>query len=233
MPQIARWFALVALLACVAAPAADAAANLPARFPAAGELHRTVVVRAAPSPSARVIRTMRRFRPDGQFQLVLALSSRRGSDGAWWYRLSLPGHPNGARGWIRADAAEVRPVTNRVVVHLGARRLEVRRIRDGRLLLGSIAAVGAPGSRTPLGRSFYVESGFVPTDPFYGTFALETSAYTRVTDWPGNGVVGIHGTNTPELLGEAVSHGCVRVENAVATRLRRLAPPGTPIDVLP
>ena len=233
MPPFVRSFALTALLVCVAVPAADAGANLPARFPAAGELHRTVAVRAAPRPSAPLVRTMRRFRPDGQFQIVLALSSRRGSDRAWWYRLSLPGHPNGARGWVRADAADVRPMTNRVVVRLGARRLEVRRIRDGRLVLGSVAAVGAPGSRTPLGRSFYVESGFVPTDPFYGTFALETSAYTRVTDWPGKGVVGIHGTNARGLLGQAVSHGCIRVDNAVATRLRRLAPPGTPIDVLP
>ena len=75
--------------------------------------------------------------------------------------------------------------------------------------------------------------GFVPADPFSGPYALETSAYTRVTDWPGDGVVGIHGTNRPALLGQAVSHGCVRVANAVATRLRRLAPPGTPIDVIP
>ena len=45
-------------------------------------------------------------------------------------------------------------------------------------------------------------------------------------------VVGIHGTNLPWLLGQAVSHGCVRVSNAVATRLRRLAPLGTPIDIV-
>lgn len=231
-----RW-AVLALSACVVtaleAGTAAAAATLPVRFPAAGELYRSVAVRAAPSPSARVVRTLRRFRRDGQFQVVLALSPRRGADGAWWYRLSLPGPPNGARGWVRADAADVRPITNRVVVRLAERRLEVRRIRDGKLVLRSVAAVGAPGSVTPRGRSFYVESGFVPTDPFYGTFALETSAYSPVTDWPGDGVVGIHGTNLPGLLGQAVSHGCVRVPNGTATRLQRLAPPGTPIDVLP
>jgi lipoprotein-anchoring transpeptidase ErfK/SrfK len=108
----------------------------------------------------------------------------------------------------------------------------VRRIRDGRVLLQSVAAVGAFGSETPRGRAFYVQSAFVPTDPFFGTFALETTAFARVTDWPTN-VVGIHGTNLPELLGQAVSHGCVRVSNDVASRLRRLAPLGTPIDVVP
>jgi lipoprotein-anchoring transpeptidase ErfK/SrfK len=92
-------------------------------------------------------------------------------------------------------------------------------------------AVGRPGAETPLGRDFYVLSAFVPTDPFFGSFALETSAYARVTDWPTN-VVGIHGTSLPQLLGQAVSHGCIRVANDAAVRLRRLAPLGTPIDIV-
>ncbi len=208
----------------------SAATGLPGRFPAAGELRRAVTVREAPGPSARVVRSLHRFRPDGQFQIVLALGARRGADGAWWYRLSLPGRPNGARGWMRAADADVRPVHTRIVVRLGERTIEVLRIRDGRLLLRGVVAIGRPGAATPRGRDFYVESAFVPLDPFYGVFALETSAYARVTDWPTH-VVGIHGTDQPQLLGEAVSHGCVRVSNDIARRLERLAPLGTPIDV--
>ena len=214
------------------APSAAAQTGPPTQFPAAGELVRSVVARSAPSPSARVVRVLHRFRPDAQFLIVLALGSRRGPDGAWWYRLSLPGRPNGARGWVRAEAVEARPVVNRIVVRLGERRLEVRRVRDGRLLLRGVVAVGKPEAETPLGRDFYVESAFIPQDPFYGVFALETSAYARVTDWPSD-VVGIHGTDQPQLLGQAVSHGCVRVSNDVARRLERLAPLGTPIDVVP
>jgi L,D-transpeptidase catalytic domain len=219
-------------LALAGGSAAHAGATLPARFPAAGELARTVPVRSAPDPSAPVVRTMRRFRPDLQFQIVLALASRRGADGAWWYRLSLPGRPNGARGWVRADAVDVRAVTNRIVVRLAARRIEVRRMRDGKLLLRGAVAIGRAGSETPRGRNFYVQSVFVPTDPFYGSLALETSASSRLTDWPDDGIVGIHGTNQPQLLGRAVSHGCIRVANDVASRLGRLAPLGTPIDIL-
>ncbi|HEY1317541.1 MAG TPA: L,D-transpeptidase family protein [Gaiella sp.] len=189
-------------------------------------------MRAAPSPGAPVVGTLGRFRRDDQFQMILALSSRRGADGASWYRLSLPGRPNGSRGWVPAEAVEVRPAVNRIVVALGARRLEVHRIRDGKLLLRTVVAIGAPGSPTPLGRDFYVQSAFVPTDPFYGRFALETTAFARVTDWPTD-VVGIHGTNHPELLGQAVSHGCIRVANDAVTRLRRLARLGTPIDIVP
>ena len=49
---------------------------------------------------------------------------------------------------------------------------------------------------------------------------------------PGGGVVGIHGTPRPDLLGQAVSHGCVRVSNGTALKLKRLAPAGTPIKIL-
>jgi lipoprotein-anchoring transpeptidase ErfK/SrfK len=34
------------------------------------------------------------------------------------------------------------------------------------------------------------------------------------------------------LLGQAVSHGCVRVSNATAALLRRYAPLGTPISIV-
>jgi lipoprotein-anchoring transpeptidase ErfK/SrfK len=221
-----------ATLAVAAAAQAGAGAQPPARFPASGEPLRSLTVRAAPDPSAPVLRTLPRFRRDFQFQIVLALSARRGADGARWYRLSLPGRPNGARGWVPAEDVDVRPVENRIVVHLATRLLEVRRIADDRLLLEGVVAIGRPGAETPRGRNFYVRSAFVPTDPFYGAVALETSAYSRLTDWPDGGIVGIHGTNQPELLGQAVSHGCIRVADGIARRLRRLAPLGTPIDIV-
>ena len=231
-----RAIASVAAVALAAAFAsAVAAAGGPARpttaFPATGELVRSTVARTAPRPDAPIAARMPRFRPDAQFAIVLALAARRGVGGDWWYRVSLPGPPNGRRGWIPADAADIHAVTNRIVVHRAARGLEVRRVRDAKVLLRTIVAVGRPGAETPLGRDFYVASAFVPTDPFYGSFALETSAYARVTDWPTH-VVGIHGTNQPQLLGQAVSHGCIRVANGVARRLRRIAPLGTPIDIL-
>jgi lipoprotein-anchoring transpeptidase ErfK/SrfK len=109
----------------------------------------------------------------------------------------------------------------------------VRRISDGKLLFSAPIAVGMPGAETPLGRNYYVAAGFVPRNQFFGSYALETSAYSRLSDWPGGGVVGIHGTDRPRLIGQAVSHGCIRMFNRDVDRLRRLAPLGTPIDVLP
>jgi lipoprotein-anchoring transpeptidase ErfK/SrfK len=100
-------------------------------------------------------------------------------------------------------------------------------------LLRAPVAVGKPGAETPLGQNFYVQWRFVPADPFYGSYALETSAYSKLSDWPGGGVVGIHGTNEPQLVGQAVSHGCIRMRNDDVAKLRSLAPLGTPIDILP
>ena len=73
----------------------------------------------------------------------------------------------------------------------------------------------------------------MPSDPFLGTFVLVTSASSKLPNWPDGGFAGIHGTDEPELLGKAVSHGCVRVSNATARALERLAPLGSPVDLLP
>jgi lipoprotein-anchoring transpeptidase ErfK/SrfK len=193
-------------------------------FPAAGPLARDVVVRAAPAPTARVVARIGQLRPDFRPRIVEAIAGT-GS----WYRIRLAARPNGQTGWIAADSVVLRPTTARIVIHRSRRVLEVFTAR-GRALRATIA-VGAPGMETPTG-SFYVTARFHPTDPFYGPFALETSAYSRLSEWPGGGVVGIHGTSRPWLLGRAVSHGCVRVSNATARRLEQLVPLGTPITIV-
>ncbi len=54
---------------------------------------------------------------------------------------------------------------------------------------------------------------------------------TVLTDWPGGGFIGIHGTNAPELLPGRVSHGCIRINNHAVRRLARLLPIGTPFTI--
>ncbi len=69
-------------------------------------------------------------------------------------------------------------------------------------------------------------------DPTYGPYAFGTAAYSVLSEWPGGGVIGIHGTNEPKLIPGRPSHGCVRVPNAAITRLWRLMPIGTPVLIL-
>jgi lipoprotein-anchoring transpeptidase ErfK/SrfK len=230
-----RWAALPVTLGALvlAGRAAPASVEAIVHLPAAGELvSARAVARAAPDRAARPVRLLHRFRADGQFAVVLAIARRKSAEGPW-YELSLPGRPNGQRGWVQGALLDLHPVPNRIVVRIRARRIFVRRIADDRLLATGIAAVGKRGAETPVGRDFYVQRRFFPTDPFFGSFALETSAYSKLSDWPGGGLAGIHGTNEPQLLGRAVSHGCVRVSNAFARALERLAPLGTPVDLLP
>ena len=232
MGSIVRIATLVALIAfAILAGTAQAAPNLPAAFPAAGTLRvATLVARAKPDSSARALRVFHQFRPDFRPQIVVALASRRGADGRPWLQIELPMRPNGRLGWVPATTVDVHPVTLRIVVHRGARRLEL--FRGHNLLYRTTVAVGRPGMETPLGR-FYVQAAFRPDDSFLGSFAFETSAYSRLTDWPGGGIVGIHGTSAPSLLGQAVSHGCVRMSNTAALVLKRYVRPGTPIAIIP
>lgn len=192
---------------------------------------RQVAVLANPSPSAKQIAALRQFRPDFSPQYVLALSVVRAkrTGAPTWYRISVPGRPNGRTGWVRAASLELRPVHKRLVVYRGARRFELwdreKLVRAGKV------AVGKHGAETPTGL-FYVTAKFDPTAPILGAYALETSAYSKLSDWPGGGVVGVHGTPWPWLLGRAVSHGCVRLHNDDILFLRSRVPVGTPVKIV-
>jgi lipoprotein-anchoring transpeptidase ErfK/SrfK len=134
---------------------------------------------------------------------------------------------------VRAASLELRPVFKRLVIYRGARKFEFwdrdRLVRTGKV------AVGKRGAETPLGL-FYVTDRFSPAiDPNWavlGAYAFETSAYSKLTDWPGGGIVGVHGTPSPWLLGQAVSHGCVRMHNDDIRFLRSRVTLGMPIKIV-
>ncbi len=193
-----------------------------------------VVVRSRPTPSSPRVAVLSQFRSEFRPQYVLALAQRLGPEGQpTWYRVSVPGRPNGRTGWVRAASVDISPVETRLIVYRGARRFEFW--RGDRLVRAGKVAVGATGAETPLGL-FYVTWKFNPKiDPEWsilGAYAFETSAYSKLTDWPGGGIVGVHGTPWPALLGQAVSHGCVRISNANARFLRSRMALGTPVKIV-
>jgi lipoprotein-anchoring transpeptidase ErfK/SrfK len=199
-------------------------------LPAAGELAvPSVVARSAPSPTASRVKVLDQFRTDYRQQEVLAIGAQVGTDGQLWYRLSLPMRPNGTTGWVSARQLDLHHVTTRILVDIAKRRMQV--LRGNKVLYTTTVAVGRPGMETPTGH-YYVQVRFHPDDPFLGVFAFETSAYSKLSEWPGGGVVGIHGTSAPQLLGQAVSHGCVRMSNQAALVLKKLVPLGTPITIV-
>jgi len=150
---------------------------------------------------------------------------------ARWLRVQLPLRPNGATGWIRAGRVNRFSVGTRIVVDVSDRM--VRFYKDGRLVLRSRAAVGAPATPTPLGR-YYVNQRLIPDDPGgpFGPGAIGISAFSPVlTGWAQGGPVAIHGTNEPWSIGRAVSNGCIRIPNDVDEKLFAEAPAGTPVII--
>ena len=191
---------------------------------------RQVAVRTSPSLAAPVITTLTQFRDDYYPRTVMALSATRKDGKPSWYRISIPGRPNGRSGWIPASSAHIVPVDRWLVIYRESRTFAF--YVDGKLARKGPVAVGAPGMETPIGL-FYVQAKFVPERyPVLGAFAFETSGYSKLSDWPGGGVVGVHGTNTPHLIGQAVSHGCVRLLNEDVSFLRSRVGPGVPVKIV-
>ena len=148
-----------------------------------------------------------------------------------WYEVRLPILPNGSTGWVRRTA-----LGNLYTVHthlyVNRRTFTATLERDGRTIFTTRVGVGRPSSPTPAGQ-FYIRdliTGF--DDPFFGPVAFGTNGRSAVnTDWPRGGVIGIHGTNAPDLLPGAVSHGCIRMVNSAILRLVKLMPVGSPLTV--
>jgi lipoprotein-anchoring transpeptidase ErfK/SrfK len=191
-------------------------------------LRDTVVARSAPSAHAHVLAVLRQFRSDNRPTVVFAVGSARDARGRSWYHIDLPGRSNARRGWIAAAAAQLHAVHMRIVIDLSSRTLKF--YDRGRLRLRTTVAVGRPGMETPTG-DFYVRAEYRASEPALGAYAFETSAYSKLSEWPGGGIIGIHGTPQPQLLGTAASHGCVRVSNTAALRLKRLVRVGTAITI--
>ena len=201
-----------------------------APYPKAGViLWRKLAAHSRPSRSSPTIKVFPQFRTDFRPTTLLVVGEAKDSKGLRWLRLSMPMRPNGRKGWVPAAAVHVRPVRRSIVIDLSSRKLRV--VEGGRTRFATRVAIGRRGMETPTG-NFYVTAAFKPKERFLGAFAFETSAYSKLSEWPGGGVVGLHGTSMPWLLGQAVSHGCVRMSNAAALVLKRLTPAGTPLTIV-
>ena len=197
----------------------------------AGALGRSAV-RSRPRSGARRVATLRFLTEDGPFEVYLVLESHVDADGHTWLRIRLPMRPNGTTGWVpRHDLGPLRTV--RTMLRVNRTTLRATLYRNGRRIWSSRVGVGAAGTPTPAGR-FWIRSRIrvLRGNLAYGPWAFGTGAYSVLSDWPGGGVIGIHGTNEPQRIPGRPSHGCIRVPNGSIERLARLMPVGTPVTIL-
>ena len=150
-----------------------------------------------------------------------------------WVQIRIPKRPNGAKGWVPRDTLGPYNITRFQLV-VNRRTLRSTLYKRGRKVWSARVGVGKPGTRTPAGRFWIRERFAVPGRTLYGPSAFGTSAYSRLSDWPRGGVVGLHGTDEPGLVPGRPSHGCIRLRNRDIRWLARgqRLPIGTPLRII-
>jgi L,D-transpeptidase catalytic domain len=192
---------------------------------------RRTYVRTGPTSRARIIAPLSRTTPEYFPNLVQTLNEMRLPSGERWVQVRLAILPNSSTGWVRRAAlGRYQAVRTRLVVDRS--RLRATLYKAGRPIFKTIIGVGQSHWPTPRGE-FYIREILTGYNmPAYGPVAFGLSARSSVlTDWPGGGFIGIHGTNAPGILPGRVSHGCIRMRNGPVLRLKRLMPLGTPVSV--
>ena len=150
-----------------------------------------------------------------------------------WVRVLLPLRPNGSVGWVRASDVTLDRMLYRVVIEVNTNTLSVE--GPGGNIVTTKVALGTNNTPTPTGL-FYVREIVPQANPNggLGPVALGLSGLSEeLHSFSGGfGRVAIHGTNAPGKIGTDVSHGCVRMDNVNITRLAKLLPLGTPVEIV-
>jgi hypothetical protein len=170
---------------------------------------------------------------DGFEEVYLLLVSHVDSESHTWIEVRIPGRPNGRVGWVRREALGDFHVTHWAIVVNRARRL-LTAYYEGHQRFAAPVGVGKPSTPTPAGR-FWIRERFKLTDPNnpYYPYALGTSDYSTLSEWPGGGVVGIHGPfGEPQRIPGDPSHGCIRMLDAGIAWLGAHVQVGTPVHII-
>jgi lipoprotein-anchoring transpeptidase ErfK/SrfK len=189
----------------------------------------TSKAKSKPGGKGRTVGKLHFNTEDGRPEIYLALQQYTDTKGNEWVQTQLPGRPNGHTGWVPREAlGEFHLIHTQLIVD--RRTLRATLFKNGKKIFQAPVGVGKSSTPTPGGISWIREVLHGFGNPVYGPIAFGTGTYsTKLTDWPGGGVVGIHGTNEPNLVPGRPSHGCIRMKNANILRLNRLMKPGTPL----
>lgn len=228
---------LLAAGTCAAATgAAPAQAGAALRVPASQSV---VVVNAThaafsrPDAHAPRVDLVRPRRPITGEQTVLPVIARRtGGDGRGWFRVLLPGRPNGHAGWIGARSTRLTSTPWHLYASTSQRLVTV--FSRGRVTRRFRAVVGKPSTPTPSGNFFVEETVALGRGLAGAPFALALSARSNVFAQfdGGPGQIALHGLGgVGGRPGTAVSHGCVRLDYGAISWLAGRIGPGVPVTI--
>ena len=148
------------------------------------------------------------------------------------YQVQLPIRPNGTTGWI--ERRTVKTFTHAFRIQVGLNAHEIVVTNGSAEVLRARIGVGRTAAPTP-GGTYYTTQLLKTPNPngAYGPYAYGLSGFSETLASFGGGeaVIGLHGTNRPDLLGGDVSSGCIRLANADITYLAGLLPIGVPVVI--
>jgi lipoprotein-anchoring transpeptidase ErfK/SrfK len=232
--------AVVCLLGITAGSASAAgsatAAVIPARAQATQQLavlrtaHAAHRAPAAGSPQIALVPATTPI--TGEQTTLPVIGHSTGPGGVRWLQVMLPGRPDGLTGWIAQQDTRKLTTGWRILVDLAARRVRV--YREGHTVRTFQAVVGKPSTPTPTGQFFVQETVQMQPGQAGGPFALALSARSNVLQEfeGGPGQIGIHGRDDlGGTLGNAESHGCIRLATTSIDWLATRIGPGTPVTI--
>ena len=235
-PLVPGWlWTVIALLAvgvAVAGVTGGSSTSKPAFVPAEVAVAHYSTLPVYASPGGPLTRRLPNPDPTNynQPQILLVLHNS-----GTWLQVSLPIAPNGQTGWVKTSQVTVHANDYRIDVLRSAHQLRV--YRKNALQKAYPIAVGTADTPTP-GGVYFLKVLLQPPNPngAYGPYAYGLSGYSSVlTSFDGgNGVIGIHGTDQPQVIGHDASHGCIRLTDADITDLHNRfdLKLGTPVRIL-
>lgn len=226
-----------ACLLAAAAPDAGAVATTPlarARTQQLAVILSGRRVYRRPASGSPVLTTVSPERPiTGERTALPVVARSTDVSGVRWLKVMLPGRPNSSTGWITQQGTRTASTPWRIRVSLGHRRITV--YHDGTVVRSFAAVIGTPETPTPTGSFFVEETLQMRSGEPGGPFALALSARSNALQEfeGGPGQIAIHGRdNLGGTLGNAESHGCVRVGTSNIAWLAFRIGPGVPVAIV-
>jgi len=180
-----------------------------------------------PNTHSGVLNRLAFYTPDSEALQTYQFLGTRRVGSTLWEHIAVPMRPNGQTGWVkRSWLGRAQVVHTLIVVNIPTETLTV--YNHGKVVFTAPVGTGAPGTPTPTGH-YWIAEAFPSDDPFYGPWAFGTTDRASDTDFPDDSIVGIHGTNEPNLIPGDPSHGCIRLKDADILALKPIVTIGTPV----
>jgi len=157
------------------------------------------------------------------FGQPLVLRVVEGAVGDEWVKVQAPIRPHGQTVWVPTEQFDFGKSSIRIEVDLAGRDAGTLTVFDDGIEILSSPIVSGRVERPTALHATYVEQ-IIAGDkigPAYGNWLITTASFSEALSSFGNGLPGqtIHGTNQPEVMGQRISSGGIRVPDDVMQQI--------------